>query len=158
MESKQPTQANAPSESTEDPKGMDVFAQDPHRRRIDKIHLSQHILPAISRCYTHLFLANSDHKAVIVWISPPHSNNVKGRLRVPTTFLQDDSVMEALTGRLAELPQHRTAWWEAALNDIHIRAFRHEKEGESEGDTRGRGPIAGLQSDPHLTHCACLPA
>ena len=53
---------------------QDVFRTDPHRRRIDGVHLSHHILPTATRCYTH-FLANSDHKAVTVHISPPISSS-----------------------------------------------------------------------------------
>ena len=52
-----------------DGEGLNVFRNDLHRRRIDKVHLSQHILPSLTKCYTH-FLANSDHKAVVVTISP----------------------------------------------------------------------------------------
>ena len=111
------------------------------------MHLSQHMLPKVTRCYTH-FLAHSDHKAVIVQISPPPSTQTQRRLRVPTAFLKDPEVMETLSGRLAELPQHSHAWWDAALTEIRQTAFKYEKKVNPKGITE----VEALLHESSLTH------
>ena len=133
--------------SEEEDEEFFVFRNDRHRRRINRVHLSQHMLPKVTRCYTH-FLAHSDHKAVIVQISPPPSTQTQRRLRVPTTFLKDPEVMETLSGRLAELPQHLDAWWDAALTEIRQTTFKYEKKVNPKGITE----VEALLHESSLTH------
>ena len=52
----------------------DKPAPSPHRRRIDRIHISTSRVPTLSRCFTH-GMAYSDHRAVIVEPPPPPSGH-----------------------------------------------------------------------------------
>ena len=69
IEMQQKAPHETPPTARDDNEGVNAYTQDPHRRQIDKVHLSQHILPSLTLCYTH-FLVGSDHKAVIVTIPP----------------------------------------------------------------------------------------
>ena len=66
---------------------LDAFRNRLHRRRIDRVHLSKYILPALTKCYTH-FVAHSNHKAVIVMISPPSLYVCRGTTASPNLLPQ----------------------------------------------------------------------
>ena len=64
--------------------------------------------------------------------------------------------MEVLTGRLAELPQHRDAWWEAALFDIRKTTFQHGKKVNPKGMTEAEALLLEsslTQTSPDAQAC-----
>ena len=75
----------------------------PHRRRIDKVHVSQHMCNALTRCYTRKATSN-DHKAVIATISPADTHSLTPRKRIPLSFLRDEHTTHTLAHRLQALP------------------------------------------------------
>ena len=111
----------------------------PHRRRLGKIHMSAGALRALSRIYTR-YLGYSDHKAVMVTLSPPHYSSVKARPRVPTSFLKDEHTMHVLHRTLSAITATEERWWEDACQAIKKTAVQYERE----RNPRGRYEVEAL--------------
>ena len=116
-----------------------------HRWRIDRLHIPQHMHPHLSRCYIH-------HLArLTIMRSLQPSPSLQGRLRVPTSFLHDQSVVDSLTCRLVEFPQQADEWWKSALIEIKTIAFRFNAGSRTMGIKRSKSPSARVMAHTYPT-------
>ena len=67
----------------------------PHRRRIDKVHVSQHICNSITRCHT-CKASDSDHRAIVVTLSPPPPPGRATAQKNPHLFLKRRSASKCV--------------------------------------------------------------
>ena len=96
-------------------------------RRIDRIHLSQSLLPHLSEAYAS-FVARADHKAVAVSCKPPNFDTMRTRLRCPQEILEDDEAVESPRRHLQDLPGDSKDWWDMALQAMRSEATRYSTE------------------------------
>ena len=101
-----------------------VAPQD-RRRRIDRILIPDRLCENVSAYYPH-FLANSDHKALVITLCPwgycpPHK-----RKRCPTSFLSCKAMVEAIKEHVKHVPRDSsgTTWWSVAQAIIRCQAHQ----------------------------------
>ena len=95
------------------------------KRRIDRILVPGPFEAFISQAYT-TFLANSDHKALVVQLSPKTTVPVNKRKRCPVGFLKEEKLVEGLKLALADLPGSDLDWWQAAVGLVTKKAIQYE--------------------------------
>ena len=97
------------------------------RRRIDRILIPDNMLPNVSSCYPH-FLANSDHKALVLTLSPVTYSPPHKRKRCPESFLSSETAVEGIKEHISTLPSDcvGTAWWSHAQAIIRQHAYHYE--------------------------------
>ena len=91
------------------------MAPQDRRRIIDRILIPDRLLENVSACYPH-FLANFDHKALVVTLCPRGSSPPHKRKRGSTAFLSCEATVEAIKEQLEQVPRDSsgTMWWSDA--------------------------------------------
>ena len=100
------------------------------KRRIDRVLIPAPFEALVLQAYT-TFLANSDHKALVVQLTPKTTIPTNTRKRCPIGSLKDEEVVERLKLSLAEIPGTDLDWWKEALALITRQAIRYEVSNRS---------------------------
>ena len=108
-----------PQQDPNPPPGLD------RKRRIDRILVPGPFGAFISQAYT-TFLANSDHKALVVQLSPKTTVPVNKRKRCPVGFLKEEKLVEGLKLALADLPGSDLDWRQAVVGLVTKKDIQYE--------------------------------
>ena len=103
---------------------------DPQRlRRIHRIHAVPDLWNLVTSTYP-MFVAKSDHKAVLVEFTPPtfEAGGTAARFYFPQTIVQDTEAMEELESSLHSIATEGDQWWEDALQQIRSAAVTYHRE------------------------------
>ena len=101
---------------------------------MDRILLPPRLLPNVEACYP-TFLAHSDHKAVVLSLTPRLFSPPDKRSFCPTSFLQDGSLVCKLTEEIRSIQGNGTSWWEKAQTVIRREAIQFERSRDPQGFT-----------------------
>ena len=98
------------------------------RRRIDRILIPDCLLDNVTACYRH-FLANSDHKALVLTLSPTVYSPPHKTKRCPTSFLSCDTTVESIKEHIKCLPPDCVgqSWWTQSQAIIRQHAYHFER-------------------------------
>ena len=78
-------------------------------RRIDRVHMSSHLTPAIATAFT-VFLARADHKAVVCELSPPTFCHQPLNIGPPSPHGGPSTYYYLLHAAQVGVPRHRPQW------------------------------------------------
>ena len=104
-------------------------------RRIDRVCLYLNLFCAVSGAHP-TFLAKSDHKYVVVSITPSTSSAIArqpAREYVPTSFLGDEAVVSNLATRLQAQSEMGLVWWQVAHKKVKLAAWQYESVHRPQG-------------------------
>ena len=113
-------------------------------RRIDRIHVSSSIIPAVTRAYTR-FTGGSDHKAVVVKLNFDLLP-LRRRWKCSVQFLQVPVACDSLKRDPIALPESEL-WWENAEACIARVANSHYSMHRSVGITEVAAYVCSSSSD-----------
>ena len=85
-----------------------------------------HLSPNLSECYP-TFLAHSDHKALVLALTPSLYSPKDKRAFCPTDFLDDPDFTDSLRGKLLGIKADTLEWWERAQSPIKKSAIEFQR-------------------------------